>query len=74
MVRQYLRMAGYMFLALCGLYAWLVIEAGWRRYAGIALFIVAAVRLMTLLKQRGAAKPHDTPRDGRAGADGTYPS
>lgn len=74
MMRQYLRMAGYMFLALCGLYAWLVIETGWRRYVGMILFIVASVRLMTLLRQRGAAKPSDTPRGGRAGEDGTYPS
>ena len=49
-MRQYLRVAGYTFLALCGLYAWLTIETGWRHYAGLAMFFLASVRVFILIK------------------------
>jgi|YNPBryantNP2012_1023418.scaffolds.fasta_scaffold01107_13 hypothetical protein len=53
-MRQYLRIAGYMFLALCGLTAWLQIEAGWRHYLGFILFCGASFRIVILLKQQRA--------------------
>jgi len=54
-MRQYLRVAGYTFLALCGLYAWLTIETGWRHYVGLAMFFLASVRVFILIKPRQTA-------------------
>jgi len=59
-MRQYLRVAGYTFLALCGLYAWLTIETGWRHYAGLAMFFLASLRVFILIKPR---QPSDRKKD-----------
>jgi len=42
------RIAAYTFLALCGAYAWVNTEAGWRQYVGLAIFILGTVRILAM--------------------------
>ncbi|MCX8044187.1 MAG: hypothetical protein N3B18_08685 [Desulfobacterota bacterium] len=62
-MRHYLRVAGYTFLALCGLTAWLRIETGWRHYAGCILFFAASLRVFTLLKQHNRTVHEQHPQN-----------
>lgn len=68
-MRNYLRVAGYTFLALCGLTAWLRIETGWRHYAGLVMFFLASVRVFILLKQRSKRAGGQSEGAGRTGAE-----
>jgi hypothetical protein len=53
---DFLRLAAYAFLALMGMSAWNTYSGGWRYYFGICLFIVSILRILTILRQRMAAK------------------
>ncbi len=70
---DFLRLAAYAFLALMGMSAWNTYCGGWRYYFGIVLFIVSILRILTILRQRMAAKKNApgtaaSPRPGSAAA------
>lgn len=57
----FLRIAGYTFIALSGMYAWLSMESGWRHYLGLAMFFLASVRIMILLFPQRKKSPGADP-------------
>jgi len=58
-MKKYFRIAGYTFLALCGLYAWMTIQTGWRHYVGFAFFFLSSLRIFSLILPKADSREHD---------------